>query len=206
MGIPQIENYTLRDPELRAVNVVAWQKHDDRSVLLVHDMQKYFLEMLPQPLRGELIDNCRQLVAHARERGIPIVYTAQRGDMSTAERGLLFDIWGRGMSSRSDHTGIADELALEPEDTVLAKWRYSAFHSTPLRETFKRHGRDQIIICGVYAHIGVLASAIDAYSNDIQVFLVQDAMADFSKQVHAQALAYAAECCAKVLSTREVCQ
>lgn len=206
MGIPQIENYTLRAPELHAVNVVAWQQDDDRSVLLVHDMQKYFLDLLPRSLRNELVDNCRELVVHARERGIPIVYTAQRGDMSSAERGLLFDIWGRGMSSRSDHTSITDELAPQPGDTVLAKWRYSAFHATPLRETFARHGRDQIIICGVYAHIGVLASAIDAYSSDIQVFLVKDAIADFSKQAHAQALAYAAECCARILSTREICQ
>jgi len=206
MSIPQIENYTLRAPELRAVNVVDWQKHDDRSLLLVHDMQKYFLDLLPAPLRTELIENCQKLVAHARDRGIPIAYTAQRGDMSTAERGLLFDIWGKGMSSRTEHASIVEELAPRPGDTVLAKWRYSAFHSTPLHETFKRHDRDQIIICGVYAHIGVIASAVDAYSSDIQVFLVQDAIADFSKQAHVQALAYAAECCARVLSTGEVCQ
>jgi len=206
MSIPQIENYTLRAPELRAVNVVAWQKDDDRSVLLVHDMQKYFLDLFPSPLREELIENCRQLLAHARERGIPVVYTAQRGDMSSAERGLLFDIWGKGMSSRADHASIVDDLAPRAGDTVLAKWRYSAFHATPLHETFKSQDRDQIIICGVYAHIGVIASAIDAYSSDIQVFLVQDAIADFSKHAHMQALAYAAECCAKVLSTREVCQ
>lgn len=206
MGIPHIENYTLRAPELSAVNVVAWQKSDHRSLLLVHDMQRYFLDLLPAPLRAELVDNCRQLVLHARARGIPIVYTAQRGDMTSTERGLLFDIWGKGMSSRPDHTRIVDDCAPRPEDTVLAKWRYSAFHATSLRDTFHRTQRDQVIICGVYAHIGVLASAIDAYSSDIQVFLVQDAIADFSKQAHTQALAFAAECCARVLSTGEVCQ
>ena len=206
MVIPRIEDYELHAPELSAANIVTWTQDDRRSLLLVHDMQQYFLDRLPQAVRGSLLENCRRLVAHARAHDVPIFYTAQRGDMSPKARGLLYDIGGKGMSSATTHTAIPEVIAPRPQDAVLAKWRYSAFYATSLGEAFREHARDQIIICGVYAHIGVLASAIDAYSRDIQVFLVQDAIADFSKQKHAQALSYAAECCAKVLPVSEVCK
>jgi trans-2,3-dihydro-3-hydroxyanthranilic acid synthase len=206
MSIPQIENYQLRSADLSVINIVKWRQENERSILLVHDMQQYFLDLYPLALRRELVENCKNLLCYAREHNIPVVYTAQRGDMSEKERGLLLDIWGKGMSSQSEHTVITEELAPEKEEAVLAKWRYSAFHATTLHDIFLEHHRDQMIICGVFAHIGVLTSAIDAYSRDIEVFLVQDAIADFSKQAHFQALKNAAECCAKVLPTQEVCQ
>ncbi|WP_338885684.1 isochorismatase family protein [Xenorhabdus sp. TH1] len=206
MSIPKIESYSLKSPEFNVISRVNWKHDNSRSILLVHDMQAYFLDFFSSDLKQELINHCQNLIAHARKNNIPIVYTAQRGDMTQKERGLLYDIWGKGMSSKDEHTAIAKELAPRSEDRVLAKWRYSAFHATPLDEIFLEEKRDQIIICGVFAHIGIQTNAVDAYSRDIEVFLVQDAIADFSKQAHLQALIYAAECCAKVLPTQEVCK
>jgi isochorismate hydrolase len=64
--------------------------------------------------------------------------------------------------------------------------------------------RDQLIICGVYAHIGILVTAIEAFSNDIQPFLVADAIGDFSAEFHRMAINYAALRCAVVTTTQEV--
>jgi isochorismate hydrolase len=65
-------------------------------------------------------------------------------------------------------------------------------------------GRDQLIVCGVYAHVGVLMSAVEAFTNDIQPFLVADAVADFSAEYHRLAIRYAAERCAMAVTTKEV--
>ncbi|MGQ5289599.1 isochorismatase family protein [Pectobacterium actinidiae] len=204
MAIPQIEEYDLGSPVLSVKNNVSWNIEPSRSLLLVHDMQDFFLAPLPTMLRNTLIKNCESLISWARSHAIPIVYTGQKGDMTPKERGLLYDFWGSGMSAEPVHTKIASALSPQPEDYVLKKWRYSAFFSSPLDEIFNRNQKDQIIICGVYAQIGILTTALDAYSRDIEVFLIQDGIADFSCAAHQNMLAYAASCCAAILPVKEV--
>lgn len=205
MSIPSIQEYALNDPAFQVNNRVTWQPDNQRALLLIHDMQQYFLDLLPPQLRTQVVHNCQRLLKYARAHSIPVVYTAQCGDMSKRERGLLADIWGPGMRRIESHTSITPALSPTAKEYVLDKWRYSAFFSTPLDDIFRHSGRDQIVVCGIYAHIGVMSTAVDAFSRDIEVFLVKDAIADFSQAAHAQALTLAAESCAKVLAVDEVC-
>ena len=133
--------------------------------------------------------------------GIPIVYTAQPGAQNQNDRALLTDFWGPGLKDDASQTKIIDEVAPDKQDTVLTKWRYSAFKRSDLLERMHLQGRDQLIICGVYAHIGCLLTASDAYMQDIQPFLAGDAVADFSLEEHKMALKYAAGRCAVTITT-----
>jgi isochorismate hydrolase len=87
---------------------------------------------------------------------------------------------------------------------VFTKWRYSAFARTDLLAWLRGHEVDQLVICGVYAHVGVLMSAVDAFTDDIQPFVVADAVADFSAEDHRFALEYAARNCAVVAMAEDV--
>ncbi|MEU7612581.1 isochorismatase family protein [Micromonospora sp. NPDC049204] len=183
-----------------------WRPDPDRAAVLVHDMQRYFLRPFPagQSPLTDLLANVMKLLAAARAARVPVLYTAQPGGMSRRDRGLLHDLWGPGMSSAEADRGIADDVAPEPGDTVLTKWRYSAFFRSDLEERLRGSGRDQIIVCGVYAHMGCLITASDAFSRDIQPFLVSDALADLSLDDHLMALRYAADRCAVPLTTAHV--
>ncbi|MGF1430235.1 isochorismatase family protein [Kitasatospora sp. LaBMicrA B282] len=186
-------------------NTAGWSVDADRAVLLVHDMQRYFLKPLPEDgPRRELVANAALLRERCVAAGMPVAYTAQPGGMDAGQRGLLADFWGPGMRVDPADREIVDELAPNPQDWLLTKWRYSAFFRSDLLQRMRAAGRDQLVICGVYAHVGVLMSAVDAFTNDIQPFLVADAVADFSERHHRMALEYAAQRCAVVLTAKEV--
>ncbi|MBR7831898.1 isochorismatase family protein [Actinospica durhamensis] len=204
MPIPSIASYPLPTRAGLPAAKVPWTPDPSRAVLLVHDMQGYFVNTLPEPLRGELLHNAATLRKRCAELGVPVAYTAQPGRMTPEERGLLVDFWGPGMRTLPQDRLIVPELAPAQDDWLLTKWRYSAFARSDLGERMAAAGRDQIVLCGVYAHIGVLATALDALARDTQAFLVADAVGDFSESYHAMAVEYAAERCARVLTAEEV--
>ena len=210
MALPKIAPYSYREQEHQ--NRVNWRVDPARSALLVHDMQRYFvrafeLERDGQPLPGAQINiaiaNIRRLLDAAHVANIPVYYTAQPPRQNPADRRLLTDFWGDGLQD-DENARILDELAPTEADTVLTKWRYSAFVRSPLEEQLKDLGRDQLIIGGIYAHIGCLTTALEAFMRDIQPFVVADALADFTAEEHRMACEYASGRCARVLNTAEV--
>ena len=210
MALPKIAPYSYREQEHQ--NRVNWRVDPARAALLVHDMQRYFvrafeLERDGQPLPDAQINiaiaNIRRLLDAAHAANIPVYYTAQPPRQNPADRRLLTDFWGDGLQD-DESAQILDELAPTEADTVLTKWRYSAFERSPLEEQLKDLGRDQLIIGGIYAHIGCLTTALEAFMRDIQPFMVADALADFTAEEHRMACEYASGRCARVLNTAEV--
>ena len=210
MALPKIAPYSYREQEHQ--NRVNWRVDPARAALLVHDMQGYFvrafeLERDGQPLPDAQINiaiaNIRRLLDAAHAANIPVYYTAQPPRQNPADRRLLTDFWGDGLQD-DENAQILDELAPTEADTVLTKWRYSAFVRSPLEEQLKDLGRDQLIIGGIYAHIGCLTTALEAFMRDIQPFMVADALADFTEKEHRMACEYASGRCARVLNTAEV--
>ena len=210
MALPKIAPYSYREQEHQ--NRVNWRVDPARAALLVHDMQRYFvrafeLERDGQPLPDAQINiaiaNIRRLLDAAHAANILVYYTAQPPRQNPADRSLLTDFWGDGLQD-DENARILDELAPTEADTVLTKWRYSAFVRSPLEEQLKDLGRDQLIIGGIYAHIGCLTTALEAFMRDIQPFMVTDALADFTVEEHRMACEYASGRCARVLNTAEV--
>ena len=203
MAIPRIASYPM--PQVRdfPTNKVNWTIDSNRAVLLVHDLQQYFLDFYDQTQAPipELLKHCRQLIDACHAQGIPVYYTAQPGDQSTEHRQLLTDFWGKGLAADPEIVQIIPSLKPTEKDTVLMKWRYSAFKKSDFEKRIKDAGRDQLVICGVYAHIGCLLTAAEAFMLDMQAFLVGDALADFSREEHDMALKYATGRCAKVVDT-----
>ncbi|CAL9372485.1 isochorismatase family protein [Streptomyces sp. enrichment culture] len=205
-GIPPIQPYPMPQEGDLPANTARWTPRPERAVLLVHDMQRYFLRKFPvdEAPVTDLVRNAARLRQQAAALGIPVAYTAQPGGMTDEQRGLLRDFWGPGMRVDPADREVVEPLKPGPDDWRLDKWRYSAFFRSDLLERMRAHGRDQLILCGVYAHIGVLMTAVEAFTHDIETFLVADAVADFNEDYHRLALDYAAERCAVVTTTKSV--
>ena len=131
-------------------------------------------------------------------------YTARPAGADEPYRESGTDFWGPDQGARPQPHGIGGPLAPAPHDRVFTLWRYSAFHATDLADYLTGEGRDQLIVCGVYAHVGVLVTACDAFTRDLEVFLVADAVADLSATHHRLALAMAAQRSAVTASTDAV--
>lgn len=206
MTIPKISSYPMPTAEVFPLNRVDWRVYPERAVLLIHDMQSYFLnffDVQTSPI-PDLLQTVIAVRACCRAQKIPVFYTAQPAAQSEVERGLLNDFWGPGLNAQPKQADIAEILKPAESERVLTKWRYSAFQRTELQSLLTQAGRDQLIICGVYGHIGCLMTACDAFMNDIQPFLVGDAIADFSLNHHHMAMNYVAQRCGMTISSREL--
>jgi bifunctional isochorismate lyase/aryl carrier protein len=203
--LPRISPYPLPTGFALDRARVGWRPDPARAALLVHDMQNYFLAPFgtaDHALIARVLDNIAALRKHAAERGIPVIFSAQPGGQSLAERGLLQDFWGDGPPPDDRALAVVDALTPDAGDIRITKRRYSAFVGTPLADLLA--GRDQLVVTGVYAHIGVLATALDAFMRDIQPFVVADAVADFSPAHHRDALRHVSDRCGVVATTAEI--
>lgn len=206
MTIPKLNDYSLPTQDQLPYNRVSWTMDPKRSVLLIHDMQQYFINFWQAncSLIKQVIHNIRQLRQQCDQLRIPVFYTAQPKVQSDQDRALLNDMWGPGITLYPEQQQIVAELAPRASDQVLTKWRYSAFHRSMLASLMQEMGRDQLLITGVYAHIGCLTTATDAFMRNIQAFMVADALADFSAEKHQMALDYTAGRSGKVVMTEEL--
>jgi len=206
MAIPKLQAYALPTAADMPANKVDWAFEPARAALLIHDMQEYFLNFWGEnsEMMATVVANIKALRDFAKKHNIPVYYTAQPKEQSEEDRALLNDMWGPGLTKSPEQQRVIAALAPDEADTVLVKWRYSAFHRSPLEIMLKETGRDQLIITGVYAHIGCMTTATDAFMRDIKPFFVADALADFSRDEHLMSLKYVAGRSGRVVMTEEL--
>lgn len=203
--LPTIPSYPLPASTQYPQPRLNWTLDCRRSALLVHDMQLYFLRPFGTDNTTvlQVVRNIAALLHAAREAGIPVFYTAQPPRQDPKDRGLLTDFWGGGLHD-PDLAAIAPELAPTPGDHVLTKWRYDAFERSTFADDLRAHGRDQLVITGIYAHIGCVTTATSAFMKDIQPFMVADALADFGYEQHCNALQRTVDTCGIVTHAAQV--
>lgn len=206
MAIPKLTGYALPAATEIPQNKVSWAFEPERAALLIHDMQDYFINFWGEncPMMAQVVANIAALREFCKQHNIPVYYTAQPKEQSDEDRALLNDMWGPGLTRKPEEQQVVAALAPDEDDTVLVKWRYSAFHRSPLEQMLKESGRNQLIITGVYAHIGCMTTATDAFMRDIKPFMVADALADFSRDEHLMALNYVAGRSGRVVMTEDL--
>jgi nicotinamidase-related amidase len=83
-----------------------------------------------------------------------------------------------------DWTDIVPELDQQPDDLLVTKQTWGAFHRTPLDTLLRDRGVTQIVLTGVATSAGVESTARAAHEHGYHVVLATDAMADRDPGLH----------------------
>jgi ureidoacrylate peracid hydrolase len=142
------------------------------------------------------------LVAGARKVGVPIVFI--RSIYTTDDNRYLSDVFlhqeqrkqnavGRFLSVPVCKEGtwgweIAAGLEPLPQDTIVTKHRYSAFHNTDLDLRLRSQGIRTAVVAGVGSAVCVESTVRHGYFLDYYQVIVSDCCAGYSLEVHQQAV------------------
>ena len=119
----------------------------DRAALLIVDVQEGFRPYASFP---DVTRSCAKLVGAGRILGVPIVATEQ---------------YPKGLGHTAPEVGLADEPRIE-------KTVFSAVRA----EGFDLGGRDQVVVCGIEAHVCVSQTVHDLLDEGVEVHVPADAV------------------------------
>jgi len=164
-----------------------------RPALLVIDMSLGFTSP-DSPLHCELedvVEAIQKLLAAARAKGLPIVYTTVsygEGDKAVAKAFIDKIPILLTLAAGSSFTEIDPRLTPRPDEPVLNKLFASAFFGTPLQSLLAAHDCDSVIVTGASTSGCVRATAVDVLQNGYRLTIPREAVGDRNAAAHEQAL------------------
>jgi nicotinamidase-related amidase len=129
-----------------------------------------------------IIPATQRLLAAARAKGVPVVYTTTAYDVTQGPNSDM-GIWNRkipleALAVGSEAVAIDDRIAPRPGELVITKKRASAFHGTSLSSFLTAHRVDTVILTGVTMAGCVRHSAEDAIAEGFAPIVVREAVGD----------------------------
>ncbi|MVA99782.1 isochorismatase family protein [Nitratireductor sp. CAU 1489] len=180
----------------------------NRPALLVIDFVNGFND--PEILGGGNIDAAVKatvpLLAHARARGVPVIFTR----IVYAEDGSDAGLWCekvprlRELTETAAASQVVGELAPQGGELIIRKTQASAFFDTTLAAQLAYRGIDSLVMVGCTTSGCVRASAIDAMSNNIRSVVVSDCVGDRALEPHAANLFDIGQKYADLMSAEQV--
>jgi nicotinamidase-related amidase len=125
----------------------------DRSLLLMVDVQERLLPAMAAPDR--VLANCAVLLKAAARLGVPVLASEQ---------------YPKGLGPT-----VADLRALVPAAALFDKLAFSCTGDPQLAARLAAAGRDQVVICGIEAHVCVLQTALGTQAAGLAPIVVRDA-------------------------------
>ena len=131
------------------------------TVIVAVDLQSVFMKVIHDIDR--VVANSKLLLRSASILHVPVVATSQNAEKLG---------------------GVHEEIAALLTEPVIDKMTFSASRSPEFTAALTRHGRKQIVLCGVETHICVTQTALDLVDAGYQVHVVVDAVSSRSMEKH----------------------
>jgi nicotinamidase-related amidase len=158
---------------------------DARTALVLIDLQKGVAAGNTAHPIPDVLRNAARLADGFRAHGLPVVlvrvdWSDDGGDVPP----------GRTTAPRFSPPlpeGFEDfvtELGVRPDDIVITKRQWGAFHGTELDLQLRRRGITGIVLAGVATSIGVESSARAAHEHGYHVTIAEDASTDRDAASH----------------------
>ena len=163
---------------------------DERTALVIIDLQNGVVDVTARPhTAAEVVVRAAELADAFRAHDLPVVLVRVTAapDGSDAAPGRT-EVPSRSGSRPEGWDVIVDELAGYPEDIVVTKRNWGAFHGTDLDLHLRRRGVTQIVLAGVATSLGVESTARAAHEHGYHVTLATDAMTDRDPEAHRNSL------------------
>jgi nicotinamidase-related amidase len=166
-----------------------------RTALIVVDMQRAFVEpgeAMEVPPAREIVPRIRELLTVFRARRLPVVFTeflyTETAPLLVGElhpehlRAAPGAPRGFGRPSSSCLAGEANvatvaELAPRPDELVVQKPYYDAFHGTVLDGALRARGVTHLVVTGTLTDICVLATVVGGFNREYRMTVVEDGVA-----------------------------
>ncbi len=175
-----------------------------RTALLFFDMLNGHVrkdDAATQARYAPVIAAAVRLLEAARRAGIVVMYAAahHRPDNATSVQ-LLTDTDNRLRPLAADaprgfkpvvaagtwEAQVVDELKAQPQDYMVPKFRWSAFHQTYLDLALRSRNIDTLVISGGSTDVGVASTAYAARDLDYNLVIVSDACTSPEDDNHRQ--------------------
>ena len=137
-----------------------------------------------------VVDNAVRLMNAARQNGIVIYYALANHRRDGESRSLVVtdtDMrlrpWPNGECNPTIHGAtegsweqkVIEEIAPQPQDYLIPKFRWSTFHQTYFDLALRSRGVDTLIVSGGAVDVGVASTVYAARDHDYNVIVVRDA-------------------------------
>lgn len=193
-----------------------------RTALLVVDMQRGFVdpgEALEVPQAREIVPAIQRLLAVFRSRRLPVVFTefvySERvpllvGDLhpehKPAQPGAPTGFGLPSSNCLEGHPSAETIPALgpRPDELVVRKHGYDAFHGTPLDGALRARGVTSLVVTGTLTDICVLASIVGAFNREYRVTVAEDAVATLWPEIQRATLDIIGRAFGRVVSSKDI--
>ncbi|PSB21842.1 cysteine hydrolase [filamentous cyanobacterium CCP1] len=187
----------------------AHKLHSANTALLVIDMERDFVDagaIQETPGGRELIPTINRLIAWARQSSIPVIFTHEMHRSDKSDYGIELEYDPVHCLEGTPGCELTDGLDVQSHDyRILNKRRYDCFLGTDLDLLLRSLRIENLICCGVTAHVCVMSTVFTARNLDYRVIVPRDAIAGVTPDHYAAALLCMSDVFAYISTTDTVC-